>query len=286
MVSNKDLIRQVEDQESEIFGPCHEFLEEQQRQQVANYSWKNTGYAIYPSSIKSIRMCPKEYIEEDVHNPILFSFNALLSMQEGKEVHSYYESIMKRIPGFLAQPDLSYFCSLYPDHAESIIEKNKLAYPEVYFKDPEAGISGRIDVVKAAPACIIADIKTKRVPDIQFDRNKKAFRQGFWEEEKRKPIEEAHKVQVGIYLYYCKKYRYFNPEMSYGMIAYINTCMKKGGQEYYETPKFAFTQSMYNSIDELVAELKKHRNTWIATSGEVKESCTYSLCPTHSKLRI
>lgn len=285
MVRNRNLIA-VEEEDTDIIGPYHEYITAQQQKRIESYKWDEPDRdgltcKIYPSSLKSIKDCPKEFIEVKVHDPTYFRLNVIESMEEGKAIHDAYEKALARIPNFIQKPDLSYYKEQFPGFAEMVERKNKDIFPEAYLYCPYSGTSLKVDIPKTNG--VLIDLKTISCPHMQFDKRKDQWKTNCWSEEKTKLAagKEDHRLQLAVYYYFTRKYKYW--DMTHGRNVYFNTSLKRSDDFLYEAPKFEFTESMYKAVDLLFEHLIKHRKAWI---NNTTIECDYRLCSKHGGIKV
>lgn len=281
MATVKSMNRKVQDMDSEFFGPITDFQEQEAAQEAAEYSWERQDYKIYPSSLKTIDMCPKEFVEEVVHSPLYFQYYALEAMETGDEIHKSLQTTMLRMPDYLAKPDYAYYGTLYPEHLAKALEKLEKYWPEVPIYDPIAGVSLRMDGVKQRGSYKVIEIKSIGVENTQWvwedkEKTKGKWETGCWDKEKKKLPTTAHKMQAAFYLYYCNLFKLY-PPMKQAIFCYQNTKMKDRTAKY-EVP-FTLTDQMSMMISVLLEDLTKHRNAWL--DGKTKVECTYKYCKEH-----
>lgn len=267
--------------ESFLFNPIANFLEEEQAEKSENYSWEATNYKFYPSSITSIFMCPKRFVEETVHTPSYFQLSALESMEIGQEYHRAYQNVAMRIPGFCLEPDYTYFESLFGKiEADKLRVKTKAAWPEVSFYCPVSGFSGRMDLVLAKSPRIV-DIKSIGQLDVVKDKKTGSVKFGQWDALLPKLPKEEHKIQDSLYIYFSNKYKLFSQPIDLGGIAYINTRLDNASNKH--EAGFGYTNQINGMIDHLVSRLAIHRTAWM---NKLCVECEYQYCPDHSKTAL
>jgi len=267
-------------------------------ERITGHDWIQRGCKIYPSSIKSLTMCPKKHLEEEVHKPPSFPLSSMYLMEIGKTVHTliqdtsmavepYTEMVEGVASEYLEQVDhyvrntykadclnmknKSFLYSRPRDLGEMLEKKLAKFWPEVPGYDEESGFSFRCDLVlniEDHPA--ILDIKTTSV---EPDRWK------LLTGENRVPTEE-YKLQVRLYRHFLNKHKYYDKPIKKVGIAYVNLLMKFGS----EGSEFEWWSDMGEDEDMEVAELVKHltlhRN---AVLSKIPIECTYDKCFEHTK---
>src|SRR5258708_1704002 len=87
-----DFIKLQQKEKSNIFFSALRFRRAVRlRETQQNYKWEDP-YKIYPSSLKSITMCPKKFIEEDVHKAPNFDLPVVYKMEVGKIIHELIQN--------------------------------------------------------------------------------------------------------------------------------------------------------------------------------------------------
>ena len=264
-MSKKSLIRQIKDRNNKFFSALRAYREKEILSDRESYSWKKYSYKIYPSSLRSLNMCPKKFIEEDVHRPPSFDVDQVYKMEVGTALHKMYQSEVLLFQNILwEKPSLQ---------DELLIKKLELNWPEVPVWDPQSGISGRADLVlNLNNEVVIFDLKTTSV-----DRDK-------WDQYKKERLPSpSHIAQVAIYIYLINKYNYYSKKVKKGAIGYVNIAMAPGeiGSEYEYY--FDYTEDMNTVVEELVHNLIRHRDAYLQNNSCLE--CTYKYCNVHNRNR-
>ncbi len=270
----------------------------EQRRRKKAHSWKEVNYKIYPSSIKSLTMCPKRYVEEDVHKAPSFALSAIYKMEIGKTVHtllqdealrfdpaamvevlndmaeSYaealqvYTSTMYKV-GAKDQVGLLYGRPTVLPELQSKLDKN---WPEVPGYDPPSGFSFRSDLVlnkNDYPA--VLDIKTTAIEADRWD---------FYKEDLPQP---EHLLQVRFYRYFFNKHKYYDKLIREIGLGYVNLLMPQGSDGSEHETWYDFGETEDQEIKELTECLGAHREVYIKSDGKETRDCFYSKCAAHAK---
>lgn len=241
-----------------------------QRQQVLrekqlNYSWEANKFKLYPSMIKSLTLCPKRYINEDVHKPPSFTIEVIYKMEVGKFLHLMLQEEAQKINNFLwDDPDFSQLGDL----AEGMKQKYEQIRPEVPVYHKESGISGRADAIlriKGEP--VVFDIKTTSI-------DPEKWADGYT---KKLPSKE-HKLQVGIYCHLINKFKYYSKPVRKAGLGYLNLLYPAGSTEAEFESYFDFTEELDQRIGLLLEHLAKERTAYLAKE---ETECTYPYCRAH-----
>lgn len=267
-----------------------------------SYTWESINYKLYPSSIKSINMCPKKYIEESVHKPPDFPLPAIYKMEMGKIMHellqdkalSFDPVVMEELLTDLAE---SYIQSveayvslmykrelkdlktrlLYPrprDLGEMLETKLLKAWPEVPGYDEESGFSFRADAVldiDGYPA--VNDIKTTSVDP---DR---------WEEQKTKLPSTDHWLQVRLYRHFFNKHNYYPKPIKLVGLGYVNLLLAAGSQGSEHEVYKDHGEGPDEELELLINHLVEHRNAFLYDNVNKTRECTYARCTEHQNTR-
>lgn len=264
-----------------------------------NHNWEAFDYKIYPSSLKSLTMCPKRFIEEDVHKPPGFELPAVYKMEVGKAIHALFQdaaidselvdlakTIAEEVPEEYASAVDLYIRKMYRLDAvktggllwaaptitdPAILKKLTESWPEVPVWDAASGISGRADLVLDVDdhPCIL-DLKTTSVIPSK------------WEEYTQKPSsEEQYKLQISLYAYFMNKYNYYSKPVKKIGLAYVNLLMAPGEEDSEFEVYYDYTEKMDADIASLVEHLTIQRNAYIKEKATVE--CTYPKCKEHTK---
>lgn len=262
-MSKKFLIRQIKDRNNKFFSSIRLNRETNLKLSKANYSWKSYNYKLYPSSFRSFYMCPKKFIEQDVHKPPSFAIEQIYKMEIGSALHRMYQDEVLKANEILWEK---------PNIPENLIKKLADNWPEVPVMDSNSGVSGRADaVLNIDNEIVVFDIKTTSV-----DKDR-------WEKYKLEKLpSQSHLVQVATYIYLMNKYNYYNKKILKGALGYVNISMAPGEEnseyEYY----FTYTDEMHDMIHNLLESLEKHRNAFL---NESFIDCSYKYCGVHNNDR-
>lgn len=243
-------------------------------------------------------MCPKRFVDVDVHKPPGFEIPSVYKMEVGKALHAMFQdealnletaalakAVGEEIPERYAEAVDLYIRKMYRmDALKSdksllwapprltdpvLIEKLKTSWPEVPVHDLESGISGRADLIlnDDDSPCVL-DLKTTSVkPDL-------------WESFTSKPISKAHELQVGLYAHLMNKYEYYDKKITKIGLGYINLLMPPGEENSEYEVYITYTEKMDNDIAELIKHLKIQRDAYMKEGVTVE--CTYPRCKAHT----
>lgn len=259
-MSKKFLIRQIKDRNNKFFSNIRLLRESNLKESRDRYSWSSYNHKLYPSSFRSFYMCPKRFIEEDVHKAPSFTIDQVYKMEIGTALHKMYQSEILHSKTILWN---------LPNIPENLKKKLDDNWPEVPVFDSESGISGRADVVlNVNNEIVVFDIKTTSV-----DKDR-------WESYKLDKLpSQAHLVQVSIYIYLMNKYKYYEKKIKKGALGYVNIAMTPGEEnsefEYY----FDYTDEIESMVENLISSLKIHRDAYLKNC---KVDCTYKYCGVHN----
>lgn len=262
----KSLIRRLKERNNHFFSSIRFSREYNLDQNKKNHSWANMNYKIYPSSLSSLHMCPKRFIEEDVHKAPGFNIDLVYRMEVGTYLHRMYQDEAVKLKSLIwDKPDLSTF---YKDTGLStssvnLHEKLQNNWPEVPVYHP-CGISGRADLIlNIDNEPVVFDIKTT------------TKEKTLWKDYKNTLPLEPHKIQVGIYIYLMNKYKYYTKKITKGSLGYVNLAMIAGEEGSEHEVMFDYTEEMEDSIGKLILELERQK---IAYLSSTKVDCQYPLC--------
>ncbi len=288
MKAKQFLMRIIQEQSNPFFSAIRTHRAVGLNKRKLDHSWKGQGYKIYPSSIKSLDMCPKKYVEEIVHKPPAFPLDTIYLMELGKAMHSMFQDecvewdkeIVEGVAAEYLEGVDAYVRAMYKKEASSINkflyprprdlgpmleEKYAKLFPEVPGYDEESGFSFRCDLVLNIddhPA--ILDIKTTSMDPNQW---------------KNPSPSEEHKLQVRFYGYFMNKHKYYDKPIKKIGLAYINLLMRSGsvGSEYewWDTLEGEDVE-----VENLIKHLTIHRNA--AINGTIEE-CNYNKCSIHKE---
>ena len=264
-MSKKFLIRQIKDRNNKFFSSIRTIREADLKRSRETYTWASYNHKLYPSSFRSFSMCPKRFIEEDVHKPPMFTIDQAYKMEIGTALHRMYQTEVLKHDSILWTKPV--FTS-HPNELE-LIKKIEHNWPEVPVYDPESGISGRADaVLNLENEIVVFDIKTTSVPKDNWDTYKSNRLPG-----------AAHIVQVCTYIYLMNKYSYYHKKIKKGGLGYVNIAMSPGEEgsefEYY----FDYTDEMEENIRLLIEALAKHRSMFLQDKNI---DCFYKNCGVHN----
>lgn len=251
-------------------------------QRKLDYTWKGNGHKLYPSSIKSLTMCPLRFIQEDVHKPPSFTPQVVYSLEIGKAVHSMFQTEALSIPGLLHQePDYSQYALVHPGLVAEMKKKRKAIHPEVPVVDPLSGISGRADLILTLwNGPVVFDIKTTSVEDLKVSEDKSEILDSDrWLEKCKSLPSEEHKLQVGIYCYLINKFQLYPQKVRKAGLGYVNLLLKPGDPAAEYEVYFDFTEELEQKIGTLIEHLGKHRQAYF--DGQ-ESTCEYPLCRAHN----
>lgn len=233
------------------------------------HSWEKNSHKLYPSSIKSLTMCPHRFIQEDVHKPPSFTPQVVYSLELGKAVHNMLQTEGDKIEGlYWAEPDYSQYALTSYNLMMEMMEKRKLIHPEVPVWDPLSGISGRADMVlDLGGEPVVFDIKTTSVePDK-------------WATKTADLPSEEHKIQVGIYCHLMNKFKLYSKPVRKGGLGYLNMLLKPGDPDAEYEVYFDFDSAFEQRIALLVEHLGIQRQQYL--SGH-ESKCEYPYCRAHN----
>lgn len=260
-MSKKSLIRQIKDRNNKFFSTIRQIRELDLKESRESYSWKSYNYKLYPSSFRSFYMCPKKFIEEDVHKAPSFTIDQAYKMEIGSALHRMYQTEILKNPSILWEP---------PELKTELLKK-KLNdnWPEVPVYDPESGVSGRADLVlNISDEIVVFDIKTTSVD------------KSLWESYKTDRLpSSSHIIQVATYIYLMNKYKYYKKKIKRGALGYVNIAMLPGEDNSEHEYYFDYTDKMEEMIEKLLGCFILHRNAYI--NGQQNLECTYEYCSTH-----
>lgn len=267
------------------------------RKRKQEHSWKAMNYKIYPSSINSLHMCPKKFIEVDIHKPPGFELETVYKMEVGKIVHTLLQdksltvteeeltNTLEEISASYLEVMEAYIKQMYKQEASTfkaygllynrprdlgpmLEEKLAKTWPEIPGWEEESGISFRCDLVlnvDGDPGVI--DIKTTSVNPDQ------------WTEQLNRYPLPKHKLQVRFYRHLFNKANYFDKPVRHIGLGYVNLLMDAGSEgsevEFWED---LGSEPDYQ-VEDLIKHLTKHRTAFL--EGRI-EGCTYSFCKEHS----
>ena len=289
------LKKQIKEKENVFFGAISFKRAVENRQKKNNYSWETNSYKFYPSSIKSLTMCPKQYVEEEVHKAPNFELPNIYKMEIGKVVHEMYQEwatdldkefvtqVIEDISSDFIEALDRYIRIMYKREAENckiLWERPRLldeatekklgsSWPEIPLFDEESGFSLRTDLVlKVDNEPVILDLKTTSVDSGQW-------LDGYTD----KLPDQAHLIQVRIYRYLLNKHKYYDKPIKKVGLGYINLLMKHGTEnQEYEVYK-DFGEELDTEIEDLITHLSIQRNSWMAT--KTTKECCYKRCRVH-----
>lgn len=255
------------------------------------HSWASRDYKLYPSSIKSLTMCPVRYVQEDVHEPPGFDLAAFYKMEVGTALHLMYQNVALKVNN-LCWEDPSFLHVVDPSNPTKCLEmlaKYKEGRPEVPVFDVDSGFSGRADIVmKVAGEPVVLDIKTTSCEDVQREMIKGPdgrkiwtgkWLENCWEAKKLKLPSEDHKIQVYIYCHLMNKFQYYSKPIKKAGLAYVNLLMKAGElPAEYET-YLDFTPEIDAKIELLLKHLGLARTAYLEGKEIV---CEYPSCRAHN----
>lgn len=247
-----------------------------------SHSWEKNKFKIYPSSLSSLTMCPKRFVEVDVHKGPGWQVETEYSMANGRAIHTMLQTEVQDIKNFLyPAPTFENVPEFFPGFRESLQRKYEIEFPEVPVADFECGISGRADLilnVRGKP--VLVDIKTTHVPDVIFNEKTQEFEKDRWATAKKKYPDSKHRIQVAIYAYYMNLYKYYDKPIETAGLAYINTAIRPGLSEAEHETYFEVTPELLSDVGKLLTSLKAHRTAYL----EGKQiPCTYERCREHTK---
>lgn len=265
--SKKSLLRQIKDRENKFFSSIRYLREHNLKISRSNYSWSSYKYKIYPSSLSSFGMCPKKFIEEDVHVAPNFSIDQSYKMEVGTALHRMYQLDALKTTMLWEAPSFTIF---EEEHRNILQEKLDANWPEVPIYDAESGISGRADLVLNIDGePVVFDIKTT-----SMDKER-------WKTYKEEKLpHQAHIVQVSLYIYFMNLYKYYTKKITKGALGYVNIAMAPGEENSEKEKYFEYTPEIEMKVDHLVSALSNHREAFLK---EKKLDCSYIYCNTHGK---
>lgn len=229
------------------------------------YEWGAPDYKIYPSGL-SLGMCPKDYIISLENWNGISNLDAIYRVKRGSAIHKEF------------QKDVLLSDRLYipPGNItdERILKKLEKEWPEVPFHCKETGVSGSIDSVINWEGPVPVEIKTTSIEAARWDQHLK-----------RNLPYLSHITQIGVYIWYLNRLKYYNEEVTRGILAYNNLLIAPGNDkaelEFVIDKDYkprGYTEPIIDLVEDLILNgVSKCREQYIQAGGDSVE-CTYSKC--------
>lgn len=247
-------------------------------------------------------MCPKRFIEEDVHKPLFFELPTVYKMEVGKIIHEMLqneallfdykemETLLEDISeAYLTALD-TYIGYMYKretkgckdllwerprDLGEMLEKKLEKAWPEVPGFCPESGFSFRSDLtLNIDNEPVIVDIKTTSVLPHLWEKHKETL-----------PLPE-HILQTRFYRHFFNLHNYYNKKINKTGLAYVNLLMPTGSEGSEHEVYQMFKEGPDLEIELLIKHLIIHRSAWLYDKENKYRECTYPSCKEHGKGNI
>lgn len=291
----KDFLkRQIKEQNNHFFSWIRFKRAAKLHNEKKNYKWQ-PPYKIYPSSLKSLTMCPKKFIEEDVHKHPGFDVPVIYKLEMGKIIHEMLqnqaldieEHTLVEVLDDLAEDYLkaldTYIRYMYKREvstddkllwarprklSDELEQKMAKSWPEVPGFDEESGVSFRTDlIINIDDSPAILDLKTTSIdPDRWVDSLT------------RLPYDE-HELQVRVYRYFLNRQNYYDKPITKVGLGYINMVMVSGEEnQEYEVYK-DFGTGVDLEVEDLIKHLTIQRKAFLSGS---KSECEYTKCREHA----
>ena len=264
-----------------FFNAVRYSRDENNRKKKDNYSWAARDYKFYPSSLRSLRMCPYNHVHQEVHKAPDFPLNSVYSMELGTAVHTMLQKQALSVPGLLYQrPN---FCHMPIVHSMEMEAKMQEAWPEVPVFDPWSWTSGRADlVVNYYGEPVVIDIKTTSHQDVQQEKDRKTGEYSWvfdrWEAKKNSLPSEEHKLQVGIYVTLMNRLKYYDKPITKAGLCYLNLSVKPGDVYAESEHYWEINSDLQAQIEVLLWHLGQERKNYL---DKVESSCSYPYCRIH-----
>lgn len=256
--------RQKDEANSKFFSAVRISKMRQQHVKTRQYSWEAFGYKVYPSSLTSLTMCPKRFVEEDVHVPPNFSEDAIYRMAAGQYFHKLYQDAALVISSEVLWES--------PNVVDELKQKLRDNWPEVPMVDVESGISGRADLV--------LDIDDSPVPfelkttSVDVDRWKEGYT------DKLPP--SNHELQCGLYCHLMNKNKYYAKPITKFGFGYVNLLMVPGSPGSEFEVYRDYTQELDDKIGSLISHIARHRTAYM--NNKTLLDCEYPNCRLHKSV--
>jgi hypothetical protein len=223
----------------------------------AEARWED--YKIYPSSLKSMGQCPKDFIASLAKPSTIEDILAIYKVKRGSAVHLELQKDLLLSDKIAPMPNQEFM-------TDRIKEKLLKGWPEAPFHSMVTRHSGSADgviLVKGRPTGV--EIKTT---SIDFDRWKNMS----------KPS-DAHIFQVCDYMYHFKLDDYYDPPIDTFIIAYLNLLYPPGDQDAEKEFEVHFSDHEERYLS-YINEETRQLNAYI--EGTVLE-CKHEFCHKHKE---
>lgn len=258
-----DLIQQqLEDQSKKnIFFPI---IRKTRRMEIekkkSSLKWED--FKVYPSSLKSLSQCPKEFIASLAKPTTIKDIDAIYKVTRGSYVHQELQDTLLLSGRLYDKPT-----NIVNKRIKDKLEKN---WPEVPFYSDVTRHSGSADgVIKHKKGNAVGiEIKTT---SIELDR---------WEEFKA-PL-PSHIFQVCDYMYHFKLLNYYDPPVEEFILCYLNLLYPPGKQDAEKefTVKFEDHAERYLAY---IEEETRQLNIYMESLDNSESTCQYEFCGNHGR---
>lgn len=227
------------------------------------FYWGAPDYKLYPSSLKSWRTCPKEFITKNEKYSGIKQIQGINRTRRGSAIHAELQK------DFLLSDKICPKPQNITD--QRILDKLEKGWPEIPFHDFETGFSGSADSAMLWRGKIVpVEIKTTSMDKKDWKESVSgSFRQ-----------KEAWTIQLCNYIYHFKKLRYWEQDISEGLLVIVNSSYDPGEEGGEGECEQLVDYSQYEDrISTLIEHVAKHRLAYMKGDDM---PCTYPLCNSHS----
>jgi hypothetical protein len=213
-------------------------------------------YKIYPSSLKSMTQCPKEFIKSLEKAGTIEDLQAVYRVKRGSAVHREFQDS-------LLLSDKLYQKPKYIED-ERIRAKLEANWPEVPYHSKITNHSGSADgMIKFKNRPAVIELKTTSVDDYKWEALDKPS--------------DAHIFQVMDYMYHFNEMEYFDIKIEESFLCYLQLRYDPGEQDaekeftvYYDEHKEKYLSYIHEETRQLRAYIDK-----------VELKCNHEFCFRH-----